>query len=513
MTQMEIELVLEMKLAFNNKFKSWVLNKVERNTCVELVTRTVQCRTNKVLVLSVVEVHPPYFFTFLGLTKQNQKRLTRYFLLSAICFLTTTNSFADAPLPKPLTQDDFNKGSKKSVALGHLLFFDPILSGNKNISCATCHHPNFSTADGVSLSLGEGGVNLGNKRYTNTNNPPEQLIGRNAPALFNLGAKQFKSLFHDGRLEENNSFPNGLRTPLGQGMTGLNSVLSAQALFPIASPDEMAGHYNENEISKTIRKGQVSGKDGAWNKVAQRIRNNEKYVDLFKQSLDNIKQADDIQFTDIANSIADFIAFEWQAVDSPFDQYLKGRKDALSADMKSGMTLFYGKAECSSCHSGALQTDHDFHAIAMPQFGPGKTARFETHKNDTGRLRVTGVATDAYKFRTPSLRNVALTAPYGHSGAFKTLQEIINHHLNPVKSLEAFEISKLILPKLNLNQPQLVSHEEIEIIAQANELKPVKLTESEVKNLEAFLHALTDSNNGKGKLGKPDQVPSRLAFD
>jgi cytochrome c peroxidase len=296
-------------------------------------------------------------------------------------------------------------------------------------------------------------------------------------------------------------------------MTGFNSVLSAQALFPIASPDEMAGHYNENEISKAIRKGQVSGKDGAWNKVAQRIRNNPKYVALFKQSLDKVTQADDIQFTDIANAIADFIAFEWQAVDSPFDNYLSGNKDALTPEMKSGMTLFYGKAGCSNCHSGSLQTDHSFHSIAMPQFGPGKTARFETEKNDTGRLRVTGIATDAYKFRTPSLRNVALTAPYGHSGAFMTLTEIIEHHLNPVESLTDFEMSKLILPTLNVNKPQLVSHEEIEKIAKANELKPIELSGLDVQNLEAFLHALTDSNKGKGRLGEPDQVPSGLAFD
>ncbi len=420
-------------------------------------------------------------------------------------------------LPKPLSSSDFIITKKESVKLGQLLFFDPILSGNKNISCATCHHPDLGTADGVSLSIGEGGIGLGDKRVSDVNNPPDQIIGRNAPALFNLGAKQFTSLFHDGRLEVDESQANGIRTPLGQSMMmGFNSVLSAQAMFPIASPDEMAGHYNENEISIAIRKGQVAGKEGAWNIVTQRIQNNPEYVNLFKQSLATIKQADDIKFTDIANVIADFIAMEWQAIDSPFDAYLKGNKTALNTKAQAGMKLFYGRAGCSSCHSGALQTDHQFHAIAMPQFGPGKTARFETSNHDTGRLRVTGNVKDAYKFRTPSLRNITLTAPYGHSGAFKTLKEVIRHHIDPIKSLKAFQMSNLVFPAPNANNtrdPQLVSQKEIEKIAGANALNPVELTEKEIDHLEVFLQALTDKKLGGGHLGKPKSVPSGLTFD
>ncbi|MFP3387006.1 cytochrome-c peroxidase, partial [Tritonibacter sp. SIMBA_163] len=77
-------------------------------------------------------------------------------------------------------------------------------------------------------------------------------------------------------------------------------------------------------------------------------------------------------------------------------------------DAQSGMKLFYDKAACSQCHSVWLQTDHDFHALAVPQLWPGKAARFEAHNRDEGRLRVTGAAEDAYAFRTPALRNVRL---------------------------------------------------------------------------------------------------------
>lgn len=96
-------------------------------------------------------------------------------------------------LPQPISASDFIPFSKSSVELGRLLFFDPILSGNKNISCATCHHPDLGTANGVALSIGE---SLGIERCpTNKSNLPEQHIGRNSLALFNVDAKQFTSFF------------------------------------------------------------------------------------------------------------------------------------------------------------------------------------------------------------------------------------------------------------------------------------------------------------------------------
>ncbi|MCF6302053.1 MAG: cytochrome-c peroxidase, partial [Devosiaceae bacterium] len=347
----------------------------------------------------------------------------------------------DVALPAP--DGTFQPADERSISLGQLLFYDPILSGNKSISCATCHHPDFGTSDGVSLAIGDGGIGLGPKRIIDPDNIPEIRVARNAPALFNLGATQFTSLFHDGRLEVDNARPSGIRSPLEDEMViGFNSVLSAQAMFPVLSSDEMAGHYSENEISTAVRLGQLTIEGGAWDLIANRVAAIPQYRKLFDAVIGAQNQ---IRFTDISNAIADFIAFEWRADNSPFDQYLRGEK-TLSQEEISGMELFYGKANCVACHAGQFQTDHDFHAIAMVQIGPGKAERFETHNMDLGRMRVTGNEADAYKFRTPSLRNIELSAPYGHAGAYATLEGVVRHHLDPVASLRNYDRTNISLP-------------------------------------------------------------------
>ena len=121
-------------------------------------------------------------------------------------------------LPRALTDTDFAPVREIEARLGQLLFYDPILSGNRNVSCGTCHHPAFGTGDGLSLGLGDGGVGLGPKRVADPDNMPEQRIPRNAPALFNLGAHEFTVLFHDGRIEVDPNRPGGLRTPLDADM-------------------------------------------------------------------------------------------------------------------------------------------------------------------------------------------------------------------------------------------------------------------------------------------------------
>ncbi|MEX0317382.1 MAG: cytochrome-c peroxidase [Ruegeria sp.] len=397
------------------------------------------------------------------------------------------------------------------VELGHLLFYDPILSGNKTVSCATCHHPRFGTSDGVSLGLGDGASGLGPDRAPDPENYPEQRIPRNAPGLFNLGAAQFVTLFHDGRLEADATRPSGIRTPLGEDMeVGFASVLSAQSMFPVLSADEMAGHYSENEISKAVRLGLLTGEGGAWDLIARRVEE----IPVYRQRFDAVIGAKPVHFTDIANAIAAFIAFEWRADDSPFDKHLRGEV-ALSPTALQGMDLFYGKAGCNGCHSGQFQTDHAFHAIAMPQFGPGKAERFETHRRDIGRMRVTGDPADAYAFRTPSLRNVTQTAPYGHNGAFATLRRVIRHHLDPMTSLSAYDPAQAILPDFDAGDDFSVLSDgrEHAAIAGASELTPVELTEAEIDHLIAFLETLTDPTAAAGRLGIPAHVPSGLPVD
>ncbi len=414
--------------------------------------------------------------------------------------------------PLPDAAPDFAAHDPKAVKLGQLLFYDKVLSGNRNISCADCHHPRFATSDGVSLGMGEGGEGLGPERAPASDNPPEQRIPRNSPALFNLGAAEFTSLFHDGRLEVDHSRKSGLRTPLEDEMVvGFDSVLAAQTMFPVLSPDEMAGHYSENEVSRAVRQGLITGADGAWGKIAARVAEIPEYRDRFAELL----SADaPIAFTDISNMLAAFIATEWRADDSPFDRYLRGGAPLEPAAV-AGMALFYGEAGCDACHSGVFQTDHRFHAIAMPQIGPGKAARFESHSRDVGRMRVTGREADAFAFRAPSLRNVTRTAPYGHSGAYATLDAVVRHHLDPVAALRRYDSTQAVLPggAEESDFAIVADPEEVDRIAAANSLAPISMSEEEIANIIAFLHALTDERSVAGRLGVPTEVPSGLPVE
>ena len=220
-----------------------------------------------------------------------------------------------------------------------------------------------------------------------------------------------------------------------------------------------------------------------------------------------------IRFTHIANLIAYFFAVEWRADDSPFDRYLYGQD--LSNNSVAGLELFYGKAGCSACHSGLFQTDHKVHAIAMTQIGPGKSARFENHHRDTGRIRVTGQAEDAYKFRTPSLRNITATGPYGHDGAYATLEGVVRHHLDPVFGLNNYDRDQAIFPDLAGTEDWMILDDpsEIAAIAAANELEPISLEDHEVEAILAFLKALSDKTSLNGRLGIPDRLPSELKLD
>jgi cytochrome c peroxidase len=427
---------------------------------------------------------------------------------AVLALLIATAAHADL-LPDPETT--FAEHSLEEITLGRLLYYDPILSGGKTVSCATCHHPRFATGDGLSLGIGDGGAGLGPDRVIDPDNPPEQRIPRNAPPMFNLGALEYTRFFHDGRLEEAPDRPTGLRTPLGADMErGFASALAAQAMFPVLSGDEMAGHYSESDVSQAVRQGFLTGENGVWSILSARVAAIPEYRALFTEVIGDRP----IAFSDIANMIAAFIAFEWRADNSPFDAFLRDGTP-LPAPALRGMNLFYGEAGCSGCHSGLFQTDHDFHAIAMPQVGPGKAARFERHNRDVGRMRVTGEAADAYRFRTPSLRNIAQTAPYGHAGAYATLDAVVRHHLDPVAALHSYDPSQAVLTATGFDSDfaLLADAEETARIAAANELQPQRLTDAQIADLVAFLGTLTDERSLRGRLGVPDTVPSGLPVD
>ena len=231
-------------------------------------------------------------------------------------------------------------------------------------------------------------------------------------------------------------------------------------MFPPTSDVEMAGQKGENPVADASSMNNAAGPGGVWELLAKRLQDIPEYVRLFQAAYpESITESSDITFVDAANAIAAFQTIAFRADNSLFDQVLNGKTDAISEKARQGMELFYGKANCSSCHSGKLQTDHDFHAIAMPQIGPGKNHgnngnywRASGHKGfveDFGRGRVTFNPKDNYKFRTPSLRNVAETGPWGHAGAYDSLEAVIRHHLDPINSLENYEASDAILPPLD----------------------------------------------------------------
>lgn len=415
------------------------------------------------------------------------------------------------------------------VHLGKFLMFDKILSGNKNISCASCHHPLTGSGDGLSLPVGEGGRGLGIGRNTGVAiHKIHERVPRNAPPLYNLGAFEFTQMFHDGRIDTDQSKPNGFSSPAGKQLPqGLENPLAVQALFPVTSPAEMAGQVGENLAANMTAANQLSGESGLWSLLAKRLQAIPEYVDLFKTTYKSVHSAKDITYVHAANAIAAYEAAAWQCTDSSFDRYYQCKADGIdpltiaSPNAIIGANLFYGKAGCSECHSGYFQTDHKFHAIGVPQIGPGKgdnAIGYTDGHDDFGRERVTGNPDDRYKFRTPSLRQVAQNGPWGHDGAFNTLEGMVRHHLDPVNSLNNYDKTQAVLPsRTDLDSLDFVVQDDLarrHNIANAIEIDPISLTDTEVARLLDFLNALTDQSCIDQRNTAPMRVPSGLAvFD
>ena len=459
-----------------------------------------------------------------------------------------------AQLPSPLNENDFIDARIENDALfdlGRHLFFDPILSGNKNISCGTCHDPAAGTSDAVALSIGEGGEGKGISRFTR--NGVTGLVPRNAQSLYNIGAREYRSLFHDGRLQTSSTHIHGtgfVKLDSEQIPNGLDSLLAKQALFPVTSAIEMAGESGENQVATAVAHYQLSGENGAWNLLAKRLQRLPAYVKYFQKAFDDVRGSDDITYVHVANALAFFQSRGFRSIQSRFDELLKTHDTSKWTEQeRQGLGLFYGKAACGQCHSGALLTDHDFHAISMPQIGPGKghgtdtsylrSSGFADRLEDEGRYRATLNTEDLFRFRTPSLRNVALTGPWSHAGAYESLEAVIRHHLSPIVSLDRYDTSQVdrLLPTLDKvldstgrgpwRQYHPVDPKRRELydrrrtyvqgnevlrgrISGSNELVPVQLDDSEVGALVAFLHTMTDPNVMVLSHLIPTELPSGL---
>ncbi len=433
----------------------------------------------------------------------------RRVLLMCIAWGGASVGFTAGPPGYPAATHDFPEFSDAKVELGRNLMFDKILSGNRNISCGTCHHSLAGTGDGLSLPVGEGGAGLGVTRSIGFGRDAvHERVPRNAPPVFNLGDRSFHTMFHDGRVSTvgGDRFPSGCDTPAGMDLPDtLESVLACQAMFPVTSAAEMAGQPGENRIADAAAIGHLAGPGGVWDLLAQRLRAVPAYVALFADAFPNeIFSAADITFAHAANAIAAFESNRWRCDQSPFDQYVRGDRHALSQNTKDGMRLFYkgrgGSQTCAGCHSGLYQTDQQFHAIAMPQIGAGRGSNGPGRIDgveDFGREMATLDPNDRLMFRTPTLRNVAVTAPYGHSGAYNRLRAVVEHHLDPVASLRAYNRNRQAVlpthPFLDaLNYAAMDDPAVIDYIADHNQLEPMAYREDDVDRIIDFLHALTD---------------------
>ena len=388
------------------------------------------------------------------------------------------------------------------VALGQQLFWDKELSGRRNISCGTCHHPLLGSADAQSQSRGQGATGLGPARV---HGPNSLFLARNTLSLWNRGVPGWDVMFWDGRLggnpEEGYISPAGDATP--QNFT---NALAEFFIIPITPDEEMRGFPGELDVFGAVNEmADLTNDDFAiiWDLVVDRALGVPEYrdalTDIFGVS------EDEIDVVHLAEATGAFMTEGFTALDSPFDRYLAGDDSALSDAAKRGGILFYGRASCSSCHSGGLQTDLSFHNIAAPQVGTGRP---EDAPLDRGRGRITGDETEFFRFRTPSLRNIELEGPWMHNGAYADLEDTVRHHLDPESALLSYDDFQ-VEPELvgtYQDDPELLDT----LLGTIDPLLAVSgdpLTDDEVGDLMAFLSALTDPSS----LNLLDLIPNSVA--
>ena len=387
------------------------------------------------------------------------------------------------------------------VNLGRVLAFDPILSGNRDISCMTCHVPKLGTGDGRAQSIGQGAQGLGPDRI----HPSGAFIPRNAPPLFNLHLQD--RLFWDGRVAtEGGSF----RTPAGEQLTwDMTEVfefgaLSALPLFPVLSREEMRSTAGDNELAD------LPDHDARaiWAALMRRLGDIPEYRTLFERAYPGTPFGE-MTFAHASNAIAGFFVGAFTFDDAPWDRFLRGNDRAVTEEQLAGALKFMN-APCAQCHNGPTFSDDDFHNVALAQFGPGQ-GNGPSGRDDFGRMNVTGDPADIYKFRSTPLRNVELTAPYGHAGEFNDLARFIDHYSLSADKLRAYRDEDI--PEALLRGTLLADNIE-QIIAMRDPLiLPVAFDSVFTREVTAFMRALTDPHARNIERWVPRRVPSGLPVE
>ena len=327
------------------------------------------------------------------------------------------------------------------IALGQALAFDKILSDNHDVSCMTCHPAALGTDDDRTLPGGVRGTGVGVARTGGV------VVARNAPPLYNLHG--LDALFWDGRVER---LPDGrFRTPAGDQLTPAMTAVfelgavSAVGMFPVTSREEMREQQVDGRFDDltAIPDGDYTA---IWNAEMARLRAIPRYREMFGDAYPDwpgprLTRIDTMTFAHASNAMAAFFLDRFTSADSPWDRFLAGdnrafqiveQVTALSGPPMTEDTVLRGAhffvAQCALCHDGPFLTDNRFHDTALVQVGPGLGDG--TGREDFGRERVVAGGAEArcglpgapascrYAFRTPPLRNVLVTGPYGHAGQF-----------------------------------------------------------------------------------------------
>jgi enediyne biosynthesis protein E4 len=399
----------------------------------------------------------------------------------------------DNKLDEPYVADLPALPENKAIAdLGGALFFSPDLSIDGSVSCASCHHPQKAGGDGISLPIGIGGEdskNIGEDRIkaaekNRAANIVEGLIPRNTPTVFNVSLYT-KVLFWDGRTEYITTDDNRKVIKTGFGISPLiptpyeqTSLLQTQARMPISSFFEMKGWLEPNKNNHEIEQGVISFLQAqpVWC---------EKFNAVFKKT----DCQESISLPTLTQALAEFQA-TLVFTDSPFEEYIEGKKSALNEEQKKGALLFFGDIEkggmgCSNCHSGKFFTDEKFYNLGLPASGRG------ANENgwDYGRHNVDPLAA-RFSFRTPHLLNISTAEPYFHNGTALTLADAIKFHAtNPQvkKNAHIIELQGIDYEKIN-------AVIKAEFLADKNTFKllPDSVTEEQLGYMVAFLESLTD---------------------
>lgn len=320
--------------------------------------------------------------------------------------------------------------------------------------------------------------------------------------MFNLHA--VRRLTWDGRIfRDANGIvrtPGGL-LPLAMRQTFEFGALSAQPMFPVLSRPEMrASAGNELAAIPDTRPQDI------WRLLMTRIGNNAEYRSMFEQAYPG-QRFDSMTFAHASNAIGGFIADRLAFADTPWDRFLAGDNGAMSEAQLRGAGNFL-RGRCAICHNGPALTDGKFHNVALAQIGPG-FGDGVGGRDDFGRMRVTRNPAERYAFRTPPLRNVELTAPYGHDGAIVGLRSFVDHYSQSDVKLRAYNAGQLEPALRGTLLPTAA-----DILATRDPLLSVIVLPPEVvDDITEFLKALTDPAARDLRHLVPARVPSGLPVD